>query len=244
MSRALPRSRAIAVAVAALTVLGTGACVGGGDATPSSSTASSTSPSPSPELTPAEPLTEDEATGVLPAVGNLPEGWEVTTRATLPDERFDGARTEPEICIDTLLRGSTWGDIADHRKARSARAYTPDGGDTKLFVVVESFDVVVPDALLDEAGAATGQCGRYRYLKDGADLEYRTSSLGLPVVGEKSVSLRRTTRTGTLQVITDLLVAKDGSTLVTVEHLATSGEPDVRITERMARTALVNLETL
>lgn len=207
------------VAVAALALVALAGCSGQDEpvAAPSTTPApTSSTSSATTELSPEQrELTAQQVRVVLPQVQDLPGSWrEVDVRDT------SRLTAEPPECRDLYLRGeAAQGLRDDHLGVASAAAFT--SGERRLEVSLLTFDEVVPQTVLEQAGQVVGPCSTHT-----VDLGDRPSDVavsGLPVdeVGDQSLGLTTTTGGRPEQ----RLLVRSGHTLLVVVHRGDVDDP-------------------
>lgn len=178
---------------------------------PTSSTSSATT-----ELSPEQrELTAQQVRVVLPQVQDLPGSWrEVDVRDT------SRLTAEPPECRDLYLRGeAAQGLRDDHLGVASAAAFT--SGERRLEVSLLTFDEVVPQTVLEQAGQVVGPCSTHTVdLGDGPS-DVAVSGLPVDEVGDQSLGLTTTTGGRPEQ----RLLVRSGHTLLVVVHRGDVDDP-------------------
>lgn len=207
------------VAVAALALVALAGCSGQDEPVvapsttpaPTSSTSSATT-----ELSPEQrELTAQQVRVVLPQVQDLPGSWrEVDVRDT------SRLTAEPPECRDLYLRGeAAQGLRDDHLGVASAAAFT--SGERRLEVSLLTFDEVVPQTVLEQAGQVVGPCSTHTVdLGDGPS-DVAVSGLPVDEVGDQSLGLTTTTGGRPEQ----RLLVRSGHTLLVVVHRGDVDDP-------------------
>ena len=207
------------VAVAALVLVALAGCSGQDEPVvapsttpaPTSSTSSATT-----ELSPQQrELTAQQVRVVLPQVQDLPGSWrEVDVRDT------SRLTAEPPECRDLYLRGEAAQELRDdHLGVASAAAFT--SGERRLEVSLLTFDEVVPQAVLEQAGQVVGPCSTHTVdLGDGPS-DVAVSGLPVDEVGDQSLGLTTTTGGRPEQ----RLLVRSGHTLLVVVHRGDVDDP-------------------
>ncbi|WP_252975776.1 hypothetical protein [Janibacter melonis] len=178
---------------------------------PTSSTSSATT-----ELSPEQrELTAQQVRVVLPQVQDLPGSWrEVDVRDT------SRLTAEPPECRDLYLRGeAAQGLRDDHLGVASAAAFT--SGERRLEVSLLTFDEVVPQTVLEQAGQVVGPCSTHTVdLGDGPS-DVAVSGLPVDEVGDQSLGLTTTTGGRPEQ----RLLVRSGHTLLVVVRRGDVDDP-------------------
>ncbi|MEX1909477.1 hypothetical protein L6241_14405 [Janibacter sp. Y6] len=207
------------VAVAALVLVALAGCSGQDEpvAAPSTTPApTSSTSSATTELSPQQrELTAQQVRVVLPQVQDLPGSWrEVDVRDT------SRLTAEPPECRDLYLRGeAAQGLRDDHLGVASAAAFTR--GERRLEVSLLTFDEVVPQTVLEQAGQVVGPCSTHTVdLGDGPS-DVAVSGLPVDEVGDQSLGLTTTTGGRPEQ----RLLVRSGHTLLVVVHRGDVDDP-------------------
>ncbi|OAB88885.1 hypothetical protein AWH69_03715 [Janibacter melonis] len=209
------------VAVVALSLVTLAGCSGSGADEPpavssSSTSLSSSTSSPTTPLSPEQrELTAQQVRVVLPQVQDLPGSWrEVDVRDT------SRLIAEPPECRDLYLRGeAAQGLRDDHLGVASAAAFT--SGERRLEVSLLTFDEVVPQTVLEQAGQVVGPCSTHTVdLGDGPS-DVAVSGLPVDEVGDQSLGLTTTTGGRPEQ----RLLVRSGHTLLVVVHRGAVDDP-------------------
>lgn len=112
---------------------------------------------------------------------------------------------------------------------------------------IASHGSIAPDELYDKAGDAVADCGSFRLRHDKETwLEYQTSPLSFPVLGDRTLAYRFTfeapTDNGPRTVRLDIVTIKLGHNSVSVSQVSMDDPPDPTVTERAVRTTITRLE--
>lgn len=207
------------VAVAALVLVALAGCSGQDEPVVAPSTTpapTSSTSSAKTELSPEQrELTAQQVRVVLPQVQDLPGSWrEVDVRDT------SRLTAEPPECRDLYLRGeAAQGLRDDHLGVASAAAFT--SGERRLEVSLLTFDEVVPQTVLEQAGQVVGPCSTHTVdLGDGPS-DVAVSGLPVDEVGDQSLGLTTTTGGRPEQ----RLLVRSGHTLLVVVHRGDVDDP-------------------
>lgn len=207
-------------------------------------------PTPTPGVQPtgAGRLMEQAALqSALPTSGEIGDSWRAdddgaTSKAEV--EHFD-----PTHCAQLARTGPGWDEVADTEHARAGAAYAQEGTSTTDFISVSiaSHETIAPDELYDRAGDAVADCASFKLRHDRETwLEYQTSPLSFPVLGDRTLAYRFTfeapTERGPRTVRLDIVAIKLGHNSVSVSHVSMDDPPDPAVTERAVRTTLTKLE--
>ena len=207
------------VAVVALALVALAGCSGQDEPVVAPSTTpapTSSTSSAKTELSPEQrELTAQQVRVVLPQVQDLPGSWrEVDVRDT------SRLTAEPPECRDLYLRGeAAQGLRDDHLGVASAAAFT--SGERRLEVSLLTFDEVVPQTVLEQAGQVVGPCSTHTVdLGDGPS-DVAVSGLPVDEVGDQSLGLTTTTGGRPEQ----RLLVRSGHTLLVVVHRGDVDDP-------------------
>ncbi len=207
------------VAVVALALVALAGCSGQDEPVVAPSTTpapTSSTSSAKTELSPEQrELTAQQVRVVLPQVQDLPGSWgEVDVRDT------SRLTAEPPECRDLYLRGEAAPGLRDdHLGVASAAAFT--SGERRLEVSLLTFDEVVPQTVLEQAGQVVGPCSTHTVdLGDGPS-DVAVSGLPVDEVGDQSLGLTTTTGGRPEQ----RLLVRSGHTLLVVVHRGAVDDP-------------------
>lgn len=227
------RRAALPALAGAVVLVCASACTpfGGDDPTTSSSTTGA-----------GRQLDEAAARYALPIVADLPPG--VIVSPTQPSG-IEEQHSEPARCEEAVVSGPDRDALDQHKVAEATRSYTTESDGGSASVTIRSYDVEVPDALLEKAGQAVAECHsltRTTTYEDGTDTDVSTmtlTGLAVPEVGEQAFVCRATvtksSTKGSAGTEIDYLVFRRGHTLVSVVYAV--GSQSTRVDSLPARLA-------
>lgn len=188
-------------------------------------------------------LSEDEARAV---VGDGPPGWDSEAATPPPLWR----KTDPHRCADVLRIGRASHRLKPAERVRTTTTWStnPDpGAPVTIGLDLRSHDRPVGPDLLDDAGAALGECEGFALTAQGTDIRVGAIGLAFANLGEQTFAVRLTTWDKVNGRSTAFYVSyvsvRVGHNLLVGSHVSTDEDADLSVLEAQMRAALQRLES-
>lgn len=194
---------------------------------------------------PGRALDQAELDELMPDPEEIGPGWGQDPRARIVE--VQARQVDPSRCAGLLQKGPGWDEIRKTERGRAQANYAETSSTDEanpyvgnvMGIWAYSFDDPYPDALFDDAGGLVAECENFQLTQRiGTTNEYRTSSLAMPSLGDRAVSMRFTIEQTTTTLTIDYVVVKVGHTTFAVANATYEGEPDLAVTEQAVRAVL------